>query len=139
MSEQQSQRGVGLAGPVIMLISAALFGYFGFTTRFVATSGVTGQLLIYVPMLEWTLKISAIAFLICAGVVVIAPVIGNVIYSLVGLVGAVMFVLVAIMDLADQQHMVMSPLWLLVFAAWNGYGSWTGLQAVLALRRSSAA
>ena len=36
------------------------------------------------------------------------------------------------MDVLDRQHMAMHPVLLGIFAVWNGYGSWTGLRAVVA-------
>ena len=125
-----------LAGPGIMLLSAVIFGYFGFTTTFVPTSAITGKLLIYVPMLEWTLKVTAIAFAVSGVMVFVQPLPANLLYCVAGLLSAVMFVVVAAMDIADKQHMVMSPVLLLIFAAWNGFGSWTGLKAVLHIQSS---
>jgi len=133
----QSRQSAMLAGPGIMLISAAIFGYFGFTTTFVYHSAATGQLLIYVPMLDWTLKVTAVAFLVCGLVTFKAPVIGNLAYGVFGVCSAIMFVIVAVLDFADQKHTVMHPLLLLVFAAWNGYGSWTALRELMAARRAA--
>jgi hypothetical protein len=127
-----------LAGPAIMLLSAAIFGYFGFATSFIHHSAITGKLLLYVPILEWTLKVSAIAFLVSGILTFVTPVGGNLLYSVVGILSAVGFLVVAVMDVADTQHQVMSPLLLIVFAAWNGYGSWIGLSAVLSAQRSRA-
>ena len=64
------------------------------------------------------------------------PFFGNLVYALVGIVGAVLFVVVAFMDIADKQHTIMAyaPVILFLFAAWNGYGSWSSLRAILAMR-----
>lgn len=132
----QSRSPVSLAGPGIMLISAAIFGYFGFTSSFIYHSASTGQLLIYVPLLDWTLKATAIAFLVSGLLTFKLPLLGNTIYATVGLLSAVMFLVVAMLDFADKQHTVMSPLLLLVFAAWNGYGSWLSLREIIAARRT---
>ncbi|UCD73952.1 MAG: hypothetical protein JSV91_09155 [Phycisphaerales bacterium] len=132
MSEPRSS--AGLAGPGMMLLSAVIFGYFGFTTSFVHTSAITGQLLIYVPMLEWTLKVTAILFAISGVAAFLRPLEANLLFCVAGLFSALLFVAVAVMDFADKQHMVMSPVLLLIFAAWNGFGSWSGLKAVIALR-----
>jgi len=127
------------AGPGIMIISALIFGYFGFSPTYSAT-GVNGQFLVYVPILEWTLKISAVAFALSAVLTFLAPLLGNVLYSIIGLLGAIAFVVVAIMDYMDPQHTVMNPLILLAFAAFNGYGSWQGIRAVVsAMARDSDA
>ncbi len=120
----------------IMLLSALIFGYFGFSTAFVHHSSITGKLLIYVPILEWTLKGVTIAFVLSAVITLINPLLGNLLYSIVGLLTAVLFIIVAIMDIADTQHMVMSPIVLILFAAWNGFGSWAGIVAWCASMRS---
>ena len=126
-----------LAGPFIMFISAAVFGYFGFASTFAYHSATTGQLLVYVPILEWTLKGSAIAFLLSAVLTFGSPLWGNMIYGAAGFISAVLFLVVAGLDLADTQHTVMSPILLVIFAAWNGYGSWSGLRAVMSVRRAA--
>ena len=137
MTEPRSS--AALAGPGIMLLSAVIFGYFGFTTNFVPHSVKTGQLLIYVPMLEWTLKVTAIAFGISGVAAFVRPLEANLLFCVAGLLSALLFVAVAVMDFADKQHTVMSPVLLLIFAAWNGFGSWSGLRAVLSLKPSRSA
>ena len=56
----------GFSGPGVMLISAALFGYFGFYTSW-NTTGITGQFLPFVAIIEWSLKGGAIGFAISGG------------------------------------------------------------------------
>ncbi len=121
-------------GPVVMLLSAALFGYFGFMMSWNHHSAITGQFLLFVALLEWTLKGSALAYVAAAVLTVASPTIGNLVFGVAGLAGAILFVVIAGMDHVDKQHMVLSPVLLLIFAAWNGYGSITGLRAVLAVR-----
>ena len=125
----------GLAGPGIMLLSAGLFGYFGFTSQWIST-GANGQYLFFVDLLEWTLKGSAVLFLLSALLTFVQPLAGNIAYGVTGLLGAVLLVAVAVLDFLDPNHMVMSLLLLLLFAAWNGYGSWTSLRAILLSRRT---
>ena len=129
------ERTVGsmLAGPGIMLLSAAIFGYFGFAITWIHHS-TTGQFLLFVALLDWTLKGSAIGFGMAAVLTFVKPPLGNLLYGVIGLLGAVLFVVVAGMDYVDKQHTALHPVLLLIFAAWNGYGSWTGLKAVLAER-----
>jgi hypothetical protein len=135
-----------LASPAVMLISAALFAYFGvgghlglpWAPQFVYTSAVTGRIVPFVPLLDWTLKASAAGFLAAALVAIARPVAGNVLYGLVGLVGALALVAVVVLDHLDAQHTTGIPsLLLLLFAAWNGFGSWSGLRAVLSGRDNS--
>jgi hypothetical protein len=123
-----------------MLLSAALFGYFGYFITWSST-GIGGQFLAYVVLFEWTAKISAAVFLVAALVTLLRPLLGNLIYSAAGLAGAIALVVVLAMDLADTQHMVVHPAILVLMAAWNGYGSWRGLGNVrrcMALRGGPA-
>ncbi|MFB3137848.1 MAG: hypothetical protein ACE10B_01335, partial [Phycisphaerales bacterium] len=84
-----------LAGPGIMLLSAAIFGYFGFSTSWNYHSVMTGEFLLFVALLDWTLKGSAIAFGASALLTLANRVLGNLIYGAVGLIGAVLFVVIA--------------------------------------------
>jgi hypothetical protein len=125
-----------LVGPWIMLLSAAIFGYFGFYNVTFNTTGVNGQYLVYVAILEWTLKVSAVGFAIAGVLAFFAPMPANLLYSVMSLLGAVAFVVVVVMDLMDPNHIVMSPLILLLFAAWNGYGAINGLRDLLFMRQA---
>jgi hypothetical protein len=122
-----------LAGPAIMILSALVFGYFGFFRTW-NTRGAGGEFVLFPALLGWTLKISSILFLVAAGLTIVKLVAGNLIYALTGVAGAGMFVVVAVMDIADQGHTIMpyAPVVLVLFAAWNGYGSWLSLRVVLA-------
>jgi len=131
-----------LAGPAIMILSALIFGYFGFLAPVEwSMRGPDGEFILFPALLGWTLKISSILFLAAAGLTMIKAVAGNLVYALTGVVGAGMFVVVAVMDTADQGHTIMpyAPVVLLLFAAWNGYGSWFALRAVLAGRTPAPA
>jgi len=117
------------AGPIVMLFSAAMFGYFGFyVMKPVSTSG---QPILFMVLLTWTLRISAALFLLSALLTVVRPILGNLLYSLVGVVGAGLFVVVVVMDFTDPKNQTISPILLLLFAAWNGYGSWSALRSIL--------
>ena len=61
MSERPT---ISIAGPGVMLFSAAIFGYFGFSSSFLYHSVNTGQFLFFVALLDWTLKGAAIGFAI---------------------------------------------------------------------------
>ncbi len=91
-------------------------------------------------MCGWTLKVSAIAYAASAAITMIQPLLGNLLYAIIGLLGALMLLLVAGLDTLDTQHTIMpyGPLILVLFAAWNGYGSWSGIKAVMMLKRGSA-
>lgn len=128
-----------LVGSWIMLLSAAIFGYFGFFNATFNTTGVNGQYLAYVAILEWTLKISAVGFAIAGVLAFFAPMPANLLYSVISLLSAVAFIVVAVMDLMDPNHTVMNPVILLLFAAWNGYGAISGLRDLLAMRQADEA
>jgi hypothetical protein len=132
MNEQV--RNPAVASPGIMLLSAAIFGYFGFFITWNHYSIITGKFLLFVALLDWTLKGASIGFAIAAGITVVKPFLGNVLYCVVSLLSAVLFVVVAALDFIDPQHTAMHPALLLIFAAWNGYGAWSGLQELQALR-----
>src|SRR5436190_1965121 len=126
--DQTTRQTNEMTGPGIMAISALIFGYFGFGTTWLHYSSITGQFLLFVALLDYTLKGTAIAFALAAVITVVASrTLGNLIYAISGLVSAVIFVIVAILDWLDPQHTAMSPLLLLIFAAWNGYGAVLGL------------
>jgi hypothetical protein len=132
MADKTSQ----LTGPAIMVLSALIFGYFGWQIKPVATDG---QSVLFMALLSWTLRISAGLFILSAVVTLAAPVAGNLLYALVGVVGAGLFVVVVVMDIADKNYQTIHPAILLLFAIWNGYGSWLALRAILAGRAEAAA
>ena len=98
--------------------------------------GADGEFILFPALLGWTLKISAVLFVLAAVATMVYQVAGNLVYALTGVTGAGMFVVVAVMDIADTGHTIMpyAPVVLLLFAAWNGYGSWFALRDVLAGR-----
>ena len=130
-----------LAGPGMMILSAVIFGYFGFTSSWNYYSITNGQFLLYVAILDWTLKGAGVGFATAAIVTFAHHLLGNIIYSVVGLITAVLFLIVAVWDQIDTQNSsfylpyLPGPVVLFLFAAWNGYGSWFGMRAVLELMR----
>ncbi len=119
-----------LAGPGIMLLSAAIFGYFGFMLAFPELDTKTGSLIPLVITLKWTLRAAAIGFLLAAVITMANTFAGNLLYALVGIVSAAMFVGIAVWDLGSPWHSGVPPFLLFVFAAWNGYSSFAGLRAM---------
>lgn len=125
-----------------MLISAAAFGYFGFASSWAHQYTNTNPpvLLPMVVILKWTLRGGAIAFLFAVAVTMAKREVGSLIYSLVGLLTAGSFIIVAIWEWTNSQgyYSGVPPFLLVVFAIWNGYGSWSGIKEMLAaMRRSS--
>lgn len=125
------------ASPVVMLLSAAIFGFFGFYA--LKPFNVRGEPILFMVLLTWTLRISAVLFLLSAVLVLAKHVVGNLLYSLTGVVGAGLLVVVAIMDFTDTDNQTVHPLLLLLFAAWNGYGSWSALRSILGSREPTGA
>lgn len=133
MADRTSQ----LTGPAIMVLSALIFGFFGFRMGVTASDG---KVVLFFALLTWTLRISAILFALSAVVTLAMPVVGNLLYALVGVVGAGLFVVVVVMDIADRNYTAsVHPVILILFAVWNGYGSWLALRAILARRAEASA
>ncbi len=124
------------AGPAVMLFSAALFGFFGIFYVDWNALGVDGQVVLFRVLLGWTLKISAGMFAVAGVITFSRPRIGNLLYTLTGIASAGLFVVVAVMDVTDERHgfMPYGPVVLLLFAAWNGYGSWSALRSIFGSR-----
>lgn len=125
-----------MAGPGIMLLSAAIFGYFGWV---IGKNGYApdqnGQIVPSWVLLAATIHASAVVFALSALLTFFHPAAGNLLYGISGVLSALLFVVVVILDHLDKTHVLaVSPILLILFAAWNGYGSWTGLRALLALR-----
>jgi len=118
-----------------MLVAAGVFAYFGFGTQWLHQSAITGQTLLFVVILDYTLKGAAIGMGASIALSFVHRDLGRVLYAIVGLASAIAFVAVAILDWLDPQHTAMSPILLLVFAAWNGYGSIASLNALFRERR----
>ncbi len=122
---------VGFSGPGVMLISAALFGYFGFSSSWIHTSS-DGQFLPFVAIIEWSLKGGAIGFAIAGLLCFFAPLPAEFLYAAVGIITAIGFVIGGILDLADDRHGVLiSPFLLFLFAGWNGFSSFNSLKRLL--------
>ena len=128
----------GASTAMMMLLSAAIFAFFGFFFVNWNTPGVNGQVVLFRVMLGWTLKSTAILFALSAAITFVNPFGGNVLFGVVGVVSAVLFLVVAAMDVFDKQHTTMAygPIILVLFALWNGYGALGGLREMLASRRA---
>ena len=123
------------AGPVVMLLSAAMFGFFGFSRDWSAPFP-DGKVILFMVVLGWTLRLTACVFLLSGLLAFARPVAGNLLYSLAGVASAGLFVVVAVMDVTDTDHMIMryGVVLLLLFSAWNGFGSWSALPSILVSR-----
>ena len=123
-----------LSGIGTMLVSAALFGFFGFFV----IQPVSGAEF-FVLLFAWTVRLTAVCYVVTAGLTAVRPLVGHLLYSLIGLISAVLLIVVSLMDFANTQVQIFSysEIIVLLFAAWNGFGSWQGLQALMMLRRSA--
>lgn len=124
-----------------MLLSAAIFGYFGFGMTFLGF-GTTWEhrytappppaepeLLVMVALLMWTLRIAAIAFVLAAIVSSVSSArAGAALYGAVGLLAAFSLLSVAVWDWNSPYYSGVPPFLLLIFAVWNGFSSWAGLR-----------
>ncbi len=124
------------AGSFVMLFSAAIFGLFGFSRDWSAPFP-DGKVVLFMVLLGWTLKVSAAMFLASGVLCFVKPIAGHLLYALTGVAAAGLFVVVVVMDVTDDDHDFMPPIgWmvLLLFAVWNGYGSWVSLRSILGSR-----
>lgn len=135
---QHQQQFAGMSGPGAMFLSATIFGYFGFMMIFYEVDAETGNLIPLVVTLKWTLRVSAIAFLICAIVSVAVPFAGSLLYAVVGLCAAFLFAIVGVWDLNSAYDTGIHPFLLFVFAAWNGFSSYSSLRELLLVRAIQA-
>ncbi len=119
--------------PILILLSAAIFGFFGFFYLDWNKPFPDGQVVLFMGLLGWTLRISAIVFLAAGLLAFVSPIAGNLLYALTGVASAGLFVVVAVMDVTDTAHMIMpyAPVALVLFAAWNGFGSWSALRSII--------
>jgi len=140
-NNRQYDRGQDDRGPssgiVWMILSAALFGYFGFSGRILWPNVVGGDPNWISIVLMWTVRITAIGFAAAAVLVLVHRLIGNLIYSSVGLLSAAMFGVVLVWHFTTDAHAPISPILLLIFAALNGYGSFVELRWLLNARSVS--
>ncbi|MDI9403490.1 MAG: hypothetical protein QM516_06415 [Limnohabitans sp.] len=108
------------------LISAAIFGYYGFLNDTVrdVTDDQTGQTVpLWIGFL-WSMRLVALLFVLSV-VMALRRTRGSLFVSgLGGMLAALLLAAFAVWDAMDQQYMLAAPGWLLVlFAAWNGYAS----------------
>ncbi|MCH7603629.1 MAG: hypothetical protein IIB54_12765 [Planctomycetes bacterium] len=101
---KQVKHNPALAGPGIMFISAALFGYFGFFTGGLMHTNLLNQFVLFFALLDWTLKGTACGFVLGGLLTLARPVPGNLFYGITGLLSAIFFVLIAVMDIMDKQN-----------------------------------
>ncbi|MHC5113398.1 MAG: hypothetical protein ACYTGP_03090 [Planctomycetota bacterium] len=123
-----------------MLISAGIFAYFGFATAWPQlTTTNPPETIAMVVLLKWTIRVSACAFAGAWLLSLLGTMLGPILYAAAGLVGAVIFVIVAIWEWTNPQgyYSGVPAILLLIFAVWNGVASIGGL--VSAFRRAPAA
>lgn len=124
----------GLASPVVMFLSAAIFAYFGFFIGLTPYTG-SGEFVLFFAILLWTLRIGAVAFGVAGLLTMASPVAGNIVYALGSAATALGLLAVGIMDVMDDQRAAaIPPILAFIFAAWNGYGAYTGAMEILAGR-----
>lgn len=118
-----------------MLLSAAIFGFFGF--YFVGWAHewtVDDERVWLVTTLKWTVRGGALLFLLSAGIAWLNAWWGNLVFSLVGLAVAAALIGVAVWDMNSNYSAGISIVLLVILAAWNGYHSWAGLRECMATR-----
>lgn len=118
--------------PVVMLVSAALFGFFGFVVQW-STIGINGQTLPFMVLFIWTMRITALWFLVSALLVFARRREGYLLYAVGGLGSAIALVVIAVMDFMDGAHTIFAyaEFLLPIFALWNGWSSWGSLRELM--------
>jgi hypothetical protein len=117
-----------------MLISAGLFGYFGFMLSYPNTLR-TGDPNWISIVLMWTIRATAIGFAVSALLLFLHRFIAHLFFSSIGLLSAIMFGIVIIWHFTTDAHAPIPIILLIIFALWNGYSSWRELSGMLAGRR----
>ncbi|MHC4948983.1 MAG: hypothetical protein ACYTG1_12100 [Planctomycetota bacterium] len=115
-----------VASPGAMFFSAAVFGLFGFYMF----SGNQSQLLF--DLVVWSLRGGAIGFAVAGVLALLRVPMAEAFYLLVSAVTAVLFAVTGIGHLVDPAVGNFNGLLLLLFAAWNGWGTWEGIRAMRA-------
>lgn len=125
-----------------MLVSAGVFAYFGFGSSWVHqyTTDTPPQWIPMVAVLEWALKGGAIGCGLAAVLAFMRLTAGDWLYAIVGLITAVLFVAVAIWEWTNPRGLYsgVPAILLVIFAAWNGFGSLASLRELLGSRRSQS-
>ena len=142
--DQQTSANEIRSQAIYMFISALLFGYFGFFNNWshqMTTASATppNTLIPMVVLLKWTLRVGACCFALSGVLAMIGSMLGPLINCLAGLVTAGVFVIVAIWEWTNPQGYFsgVPPILLVVFALWNGHGSWMGLKELRARQAHS--
>lgn len=113
-----------------LFLSTGVFGYFGFFATDWAHERLTsGELLPMIVLFKWTLRLSAIGFGVALLLAFAKRRESELLSGLVGVLGAIAFVAVGAWAMATGLSPGLPPILLLLFAAWNGYGSWASLRA----------
>lgn len=126
----------GSSGLIWMLLSAAVFGYFGFVLIWPNTTSEGDPNWISI-VLMWTVRTTAVAFAVSAALAYFHRSAANLLYGAVGLISAAMFGAVLIWHYTTDASAPISPILLLIFTMLNGYGSWVELRDMLALHRAA--
>jgi len=122
--------------PFGLIISVLLFGYFGFFAGLSTVAALGGPTIPLFAFFLWSLRLCAIGFLIALALHAAKRFLeSTLVAGAVGVLSALAFLIAALWDLLDQNYaLAISPVLLLIFAAWNGYVSWGSLRSVLAAK-----
>ncbi len=124
-----------------MLISGGIYAYFGFGFSWAHqyTTTTPPVLLPMVVLLKWSLRSSAVASGVSALISLTGSMLGPLLYAVVGLITAAIFAVVAVWEWTNPNGYFsgVPAILLIIFAAWNGYGSFSGLRDILATRNTT--
>lgn len=115
-----TDRAPDLFGP---LLSTAIFGYYGFLAGLNTTDGAGVSIGLWLGTL-WILRAAAVLFLLSALLALRGDRRTNLLYGGAGLIATAGLAAILVWDQIDTNYsLVFSPILLVLFIAWNGYGS----------------
>ncbi len=126
----RSDRSPDAFGP---LISAAIFGYYGFLSGTVSqTTGAQGETVALWLGTLWILRVAAVLFAVCAVLAFRADQRTDLVYGAVGVIATAGLAAILVWDQLDTNYQTaFSPLLLVIFVAWNAYASVSTLRDAL--------
>ncbi len=115
------------------LLSAAIFGYYGFLNGTVSqTTGNQGETVALWVGTLWILRLAAVLFAVCAVLALRGDRRTNLIYGAGGLAATAGLAAILVWDQLDSNYQTaFSPLLLVIFVAWNAYASGSTLRDAL--------
>jgi hypothetical protein len=121
-------RGPDVLGP---LLSAAIFGYFGFFTGLRSDDASGAVVPLYLATV-WVLRISAILFLASAVIGIVGKHRAGLLAGIAGVVATLGLTVVTAWSMIDPDHdIAVNHLIMILCILWNGYSAFTAIRSAL--------